>query len=53
MCRYYLNQNWNCLLLLKPLLVILPVLLLLLQQLLLLIQVLQLIEPPFQYINYS
>lgn len=48
MCRYYLNQNWNCLLLLKPLLVILPVLLLLL-----LIQVLQLIEPPFQYINYS
>ena len=49
MCRYYLNQNWNCLLLLKPLLVILPVLLLLL----LLIQVLQLIEPPFQYIDYS
>ena len=48
MCRYYLNQNWNCLLLLKPLLVILPVLLLLL-----LIQVLQLIEPPFQYIDYS
>ena len=45
MCRYYLNQNWNCLLLLKPLLVILPVLLL--------IQVLQLIEPPFQYIDYS
>ena len=49
MCRYYPNQNWNCLLLLKPLLVILPVLLLLL----LLIQVLQLIEPPFQYIDYS
>jgi hypothetical protein len=49
MCRYYLNQNWNCLLLLKPLLVILPVLL----QQLRLIQVLQLIEPPFQYIDYS